>query len=415
MAAVSDQHVKHPGNAPDRIPVILLTGFLGSGKTTFLNALMQHPNQPRTLILMNEFGEVPIDHDLVAFNRDDAVMETLTGCICCSIRSDLARTLVTAPARFARGGKTWFERVIIETTGLADPASLLKTLLDEPEVARRYHLKHVLTAVDSANGVATLARQLEAVRQVAIADVLLLTKTDLVDQTGMTQLLATLDQLNPSARRVVVEHGGVDAERFASLLEAIPTAATNPIGWLDAESCDTVQREGRLEAMRNRAAHGPYSPADIPAHDRREPDQPGGAFSLVHGHAGEVTATCFTLDTPVHGAALDAWLDSQLMFRGPDLLRMKGIIHIAEVDRPMVIHGVQHVFHPPLLLARWPSEDRRSRIVFITRGITAEELEQTLRVFNTGHALRRADRLDAQATPNDGQVDGRGNELEPRQ
>jgi len=397
MAAAPVQEIKRSSRSTRRIPIILLTGFFGSGKTTFLNALMQHPDQPRTLILMNEFGEVPIDHDLVAFNRDDAVMETLSGCICCSIRSELAQTLITAPARFARGGKTWFERVIIETTGLADPAPLLKTLLDEPEVSRRYRLSHVLTTIDAANGVETLARQFEAVRQVAVADVVLLTKTDLADGPCMTQLMATLDQLNPSARRVVIEHGSVDAELFASLLASIPAAAEDPEGWLDAESFDPALRQKKLETSPLVALLGPYVLAPGP----RDSTDPARSFSIAQGHASEITATCFTFETPIHGAALDAWLDSLLMFRGPDLLRMKGIIHIAEVGRPMVIHGVQHVFHPPLLLARWPSADQRSRIVFITRSIDVEALKQTLRFFNAAHGLRQGDRMDGNGPSGD--------------
>jgi len=394
--SVAERREHPPSLDPDqRIPIIILTGFLGSGKTTFLNALMQHSEQPKTLILMNEYGEVSIDHDLVAFNREEVAMETLSGCVCCTIRSDLAQTLSTAPHRFSRAGKVWFERVIIETTGLADPAPLIKTLLDDPGIARRYRLDCVLTTIDAVNAMDTLARRLEAVRQVAVADVLLLTKTDLASQSDVERLNAALDRLNPSAARLQIHHGAMDPVRFATLLASVPRVREDPDAWLDPGLFAPALSHAQAGAPR-------FVPADI---DTLPPNRlsppvhlmnrsPVSAVADVHGYAGDVIACCFTLETPVHGAALDAWLDSLLLFRGPDLLRVKGIIHIAEIGRPMVIHGVQHVFHPPMLLARWPSEDRRSRFVFITRGISAEELRETLRFFNTAESIRQGSASD---------------------
>ena len=379
-----------------RIPIIVLTGFLGSGKTTFLNALMQHSEQPKTLILMNEYGEVSIDHDLVAFNQEEVAMETLSGCVCCTIRSDLAQTLSTAPHRFSRAGMVWFERVIIETTGLADPAPLIKTLLDDPGIARRYRLDCVLTTIDAVNAMDTLARRLEAVRQVAVADVLLLTKTDLAGQPDLERLSAAIDRLNPSAARLQIQHGATDPEQFASLLASVPRMREDPDAWLDARLFAPELSHAQAGALRFLPADNdtlPVNRLSPPVHLRKL--DPISATADVHGYAGDVVASCFTLETPVHGAALDAWLDSLLLFRGPDLLRVKGIIHIAEVGRPMVIHGVQHVFHPPMLLARWPSEDRRSRFVFITRGISAEELRETLRFFNTAESIRQGSAPDA--------------------
>ena len=186
-----------------RLPVSVLTGFLGSGKTTVLNYLIQQPALSRTLVLINEFGEIGLDHDLVAHSKDDVVIEMSSGCLCCTIRGDLAKTLREAPGRFARGGEPWFDRVVIETTGLADPAPILHTLMTEPAVARRYRLDGVIATVDAVNGGDTLDRQVESVKQAAVADRLLLTKTDLVDRDVLRRLQDRLGGLNPAAPQIV--------------------------------------------------------------------------------------------------------------------------------------------------------------------------------------------------------------------
>ena len=169
------------GGSPRRLPVSVLTGFLGSGKTTVLNHLIQQPALSRTLVLINEFGKIGLDHDLVTHCTDDVVIEMSSGCLCCTIRGDLAKTLREAPGRFACGGEQWFDRVVIETTGLADPAPVLLTLMTDPVVARRYRLDGVIATVDAVNGGNTLDRQIESVKQTAVADRLLLTKADLAD------------------------------------------------------------------------------------------------------------------------------------------------------------------------------------------------------------------------------------------
>ena len=180
-----------------RLPVSVLTGFLGSGKTTVLNYLIQQPALSRTLVLINEFGEIGIDHDLVTHSKDDVVIEMSSGCLCCTIRGDLAKTLREAPGRFARGGELWFDRVVIETTGLADPAPILHTLMTEPAVARRYRLDGVIATVDAVNGGDTLDRQIESVKQAAVADRLLVTKTDLVDDDVLRRTAGPSAGLEP--------------------------------------------------------------------------------------------------------------------------------------------------------------------------------------------------------------------------
>jgi len=193
----------------ERCPVTLLTGFLGSGKTTVLNHLMQQPSLERTLVLINEFGEIGLDHDLVTSAKDDVVVQVSSGCLCCTIRGDLARTLAEAPGRFARGGEVWFDRVIIESTGLADPAPIMHTLMSEPSVAKRYELSAVITTVDAINGTDTLTRQFESVKQAAVADRLLLTKTDLADPEHIEALKAKLHSTTTDEPIETVENGAV--------------------------------------------------------------------------------------------------------------------------------------------------------------------------------------------------------------
>ena len=190
-----------------RIPVAVLTGFLGSGKTTILRHLMESHALSRTLVIINEFGEVGLDHQLVSHVDDDTVVALSSGCICCTIRGDLAETLARAPGRYARGGKRWFDRVIIETTGIADPAPILQTLLAEPAVLRHYAMARVLTTVDAVNGESALAAYPEAVKQIGVADQLLITKTDLVTPAHLAALRRGLEELAPMAQVKLIEHG----------------------------------------------------------------------------------------------------------------------------------------------------------------------------------------------------------------
>ena len=348
-----------------RLPVSVLTGFLGSGKTTVLNYLIQQPALSRTLVLINEFGEIGIDHDLVTHSKDDVVIEMSSGCLCCTIRGDLAKTLREAPGRFARGGELWFDRVVIETTGLADPAPILHTLMTEPAVARRYRLDGVIATVDAVNGGDTLDRQIESVKQAAVADRLLVTKTDLVDDDVLRGLRDRLRVLNPAAPQIDAENGAVDPELlFDAGLYDPKTKSLDVQNWLKAEAYAEPH-----DHEHGTAGHGH-------AHQHND----------VNRHDAHIKAVCLTIDEPVHGNALDLWLEALLLFRGANFLRIKGIINVVDLDGPVVIHGVQHIFHPAVMLKEWPGKDRRSRIVFITRDIDESVLRDTLRMFADAEA-----------------------------
>ncbi|MBM3535824.1 MAG: GTP-binding protein [Alphaproteobacteria bacterium] len=350
-----------------RLPISVLTGFLGSGKTTVLNHLIQQPALSRTLVLINEFGEIGLDHDLVTHSKDDVVIEMSSGCLCCTIRGDLAKTLREAPGRFARGGKLWFDRVIIETTGLADPAPILHTLMTEPSVARRYRLDGVITTVDAVNGGDTLDRQIESVKQAAVADRLLITKTDLVDNKVSLGLQNRLRGLNPAAPQIIAESGIVDpAVLFDAGLYDPQTKTLDVQRWLRAEAYAVLHSHD----------HGPAGHGHTHQHND------------VNRHDAHIKAVCLTIDEPIHGDALDLWLEALLLLRGADFLRTKGIINVVDLDGPVVIHGVQHIFHPAVMLKEWPSEDRRSRIVFITRDIDESVLRDTLKMFTDATAQR---------------------------
>lgn len=324
----------------DRIPVAVLTGFLGSGKTTVLQHLARRQELGRTLVLVNEFGEVGLDHKLLTPIEDDTLVAIESGCICCTIRADLAQTLSDAPWRYSRDGQRWFDRVVIETTGIADPAPVLQTIIGEDAVAKQYNLAGVLTAVDAVNGRATLEGHLEAAKQVAVADRVLLTKTDLL-QSEPTELCDMLASLAPAAPIDTVINGEIDASwLFHNGLYALDGKTPDVAQWLR----DEAQAAPHQHHHHNRNRHG------------------------------QIQASSLVFDSPVDVALFEACLGLLLQHRGPDLLRIKGIVNVQGMDKPMVFHGVQHVFHPPEILDQWPDEDRRTRIVIIARDIDHSEL-----------------------------------------
>ena len=335
------------------IPTTLLTGFLGSGKTTVLNHVLKRPGMAATAVIVNEFGEIGLDHLLVERSSEDVVLLN-SGCLCCTVRNDIVDTLTSLFVDRAKNKVPWFTRVVIETTGLADPAPILHTLMTEPIVAARYMLDGVVTTVDAVNRAATFDRQPEAVKQAAVADRLLLTKTDLAEPALRQAVQTRLAALNPSALLIPVAQGTVEAGRLFNL------------GFFDpATKSVDVQRWLRDEAFAAGNQHD---------HDAEHADP--------NQHDDRIRAFCITREKPISWAVLSGWLDGLASMRGADLLRFKAIVALSDrPDEPVVLHGVQHLFHPPVLLPQWPSEDRRTRMIFITRDLPQEAIEAALTAF----------------------------------
>jgi G3E family GTPase len=312
---------------PERTPVSVLTGFLGSGKTTLLARLLRDPSMSRTAVIINEFGEIALDHDLVEAS-DESFVQLSTGCLCCRVRSDLVLTLADLAARRAAGALPPFERVVIETSGLADPAPILHALMTDRDLAEVYALEGVVTTVDALMGLDTLAHQGESLRQAALADRVVFTKTDLAGGIP-PELRERIARINPGAPALTAVRGAIAP---ATLFECAST--------------------GEAAAQRLLASLAP-APTDATTEHAHEHTPDIATFSIVREH-------------PVHAATLALFISALAENCGADLLRMKGIVNVAEApERPAVIHGVQHVYHAPEWLERWTSEDRRTRMVFI--------------------------------------------------
>lgn len=330
----------------DTLPVTLLTGFLGAGKTSLLKRALVDPRFSDTAVVINEFGDVALDHLLVEAAADISV-EVTAGCLCCTIRGDIRRALLMLLARSEQGEIPLFSRVAIETTGLADPAPVIHTLMQDAGLQRRFHLSRVITLVDAVNGLATLADHPEAAKQVAVADMLVLTKTDL--SRPCDALLDRLAALNPAAVRV--EAAMMDLRALLGGPDRFdPAARTGDVlAWLGAQE------------VAARADHDHRHDHDVNRHSDRI-----GAYTVV-------------LDKPIGRFAFGMAMELLAANQGANLLRVKGIVALAEQpERPIVIHAVQHAFHEPVQLERWPSEDRCSRIVFIARDIPKAVMEQFL-------------------------------------
>lgn len=354
------------------IPATLLTGFLGSGKTTVLNHLVRQPELADTLVIINEFGEMALDHLLVAHSTENLVMEMSSGCLCCTIRSDLVKTLRDITWRFSRNGQRQFRRVLIETTGLADPAPIVHTLMTHPQIAPKYRLDGIVATIDLATGSRTLDQHMEAIKQAAVADALLLTKSDLASDEQRTALLSRLDGINPAAPRWEVRNGVIAADRVLDL------------GLFSADGkTPDVKRWLREEV------YAEASPHDHAHHDHgHNPDHHDQNHEHGHSHGhhyhhdvnrhdDHIRAFCFAVDDPIPDDVLAAWLEVLMSFVGGNILRVKGILNVAGHNVPIAIHGVQHIFHPPVPLPAWPDEDRRSRLVFITQDVERELVEAT--------------------------------------
>ena len=329
-------------NYGDLTPVNIITGFLGSGKTTLLQRLLRSPALSDVAVLVNEFGEVGLDHHLLQ-NVAESTLLLENGCLCCAVRGDLQKALRDLLSRRTRGDIPHFRRVVIETSGLADPAPIAYTLLSEAVLRHHFRLSGIITTVDAVNGFSQLDSFAESVKQVSMADRLVVTKMDLSDEPSLTALRRRLRSLNISAQ--IVELTEISGDLHQLLTDDIYDAA------------------GKFREA------GRWTAEEVDAHSS-------------HAHTSGVQSFAAMFDRPLDWTAFGVWASMLLHRHGADVLRLKGLLNVEGVPTPVLINGVQHIVHPPSHLEKWPDADRRSRLIFIVRGLRRARIERSLAVFN---------------------------------
>jgi G3E family GTPase len=329
-------------NYGDLTPVNIVTGFLGSGKTTLLQRLLGSPELSDVAVLVNEFGEVGLDHHLLQ-NVAESTLLLENGCLCCAVRGDLQKALRDLLSRRTRGDTPHFRRVVIETSGLADPAPIAYTLLSEAVLRHHFRLSGIITTVDAVNGTSQLGRFAESVKQVSMADRLVVTKTDLSDRPSLAALRRRLRGLNISAQ--ILDSGEIDGGLHQLLTD------------------DIYDATGKFREA------GHWTAEEVDEHSS-------------HGHTSEVQSFAVLFDRPLDWTAFGVWASILLHRYGADVLRLKGLLNVEGVSTPVLINGVQHIVHPPSHLERWPDADRRSRLIFIVRGLERARIERSLAVFD---------------------------------
>jgi len=347
-----------------RVPVTLLTGFLEAGKTTLLNHLIRDPQAGRIAVIINEFGDVGLDHDLIEEATEETVL-LQSGCLCCAILGDLAKTFTNLIERRA-AGEVNFDRVVIETSGIADPGPIIHTLATDYLIAQAFRLDGVVTMADAATGMITLDQQFEAVHQVAMADVLILSKTDLVEPFDLSRFEKRLEGINASARRIRADHGHVPVGTLFGL-----SAMREGVSSFDVDTwlgmAPELARPDPLAGLSGFAAKSTAPMAFNPS---------ASAEHAHHDH--RINSASIEVPKPIPANVFDFWLDTLIALKGPNILRMKGILHVEGLEYPFVFHGVQHIFDAPVPLKTWSGEDTTSRVVLIARDMDEADLKASL-------------------------------------
>lgn len=367
------------------IPVSLLTGFLGSGKTTLLNRLLADPRMARAAVIINEFGEIGLDHDLVESATETMVLMQ-SGCLCCTVRGDLAQTLADLKAR-RDDGLADFERVMIETTGIADPGPIVQTLVMDPDLSEDFALDGVLTTVDCATGAATLNDHFEAVQQVAMADRLILTKADLALPSEVTAFEKRLATINPGAPRLRAEHGVIDPALLFGVSPQADSQQAEALAWVAA-----APKRASLPPLSGLKSTNPFS---LPQNHglfgnpagAKSGGHSGAGASHAASHDGRISSQSAEIAQPISPIVFDLWLETLMHSAASKVLRLKAVVHVEGMDHPFALHGVQHVFHPPVPLTHWPKGDTVSRIVVIGRDLPAGYLAESLQFLHSRPAM----------------------------
>ncbi|MBB4103890.1 CobW family GTP-binding protein [Allorhizobium borbori] len=377
-----------------RIPVSIVTGFLGAGKSTLLNRLLKDPAMKDAAVIVNEFGDVGIDHLLVE-SSGDSVIELSDGCLCCTMRGDLIDTLAELMDRIQTGKLKPLKRIVVETTGLADPAPVMQSVMGHPVLIQNFELDGVVTVVDAANGLATLDAHPESVRQAAVADRLVLTKRSLADAGTVERLMARLRALNP---RAVITDAESDAPAASLLVNGLydpDTKHPDVSRWLQEEGVHAHDHHHGDEHHE----HGPDCGCghDHDHHHHHHHDDDHGH----HRHADDIRSFSILHDQPIDPMAIEMFVDLLRSAHGEKLLRMKAVVQTSDrPDKPLVLHGVQSIFHPPVRLEAWPDPaDQRSRLVLITKGLPEAFVRDLFAAFTGKPVVDHPDRTALSDNP----------------
>jgi G3E family GTPase len=345
--------------ADRRVPITLVTGFLGAGKTTLLNSILADYSTGRIAVIVNEFGEAGLDHDLIEKSSEEIILMS-SGCLCCSVRGNLSETISDLFKR-KNLGEISFDRIIIETTGLADPGPIIQTFFIDLFLANNTQMDGIVTVVDAVNGFATFDTQFEAVSQAAIADLIILSKTDLVSQSNVKKLETRIRNLNSSVE-IVHSIFGEGLNKKIGGLSALHEKATKneALNW-------SIGKHPKFKPLSNLSGFSPAKKLSFPTpnHDLRI-----GSASII-------------IENPIPEAIFDIWLDTLMATRGSDILRIKGILFVEGIEAPFVIHGVQRIFNSPVQLKNWNKADQSSRLVIIARDLSRPELQRSLEMLRS--------------------------------